>query len=147
MGAENNMATWAPSTGPDVQWVAFASKRDYGFVLCSPTSTTTSTCATTSKIGSGSDPSYPAFRVPFMELSENCHRPFWALDAIAHDDGAAGSGGMGGAGSGGAGSGGTGGSPACIANAGDCSSGSCCGGLECTPDANGDVFTCQFQLL
>jgi hypothetical protein len=98
-GIENNMPTWAPSTGPDVQWIAFASKRDYGFVLCSPTGTTSSVCSAASKVGSGKqqiwiaaidvaklgtgdDPSYPAFRVPFMELTEDCHRPFWALDAL-----------------------------------------------------------------
>jgi hypothetical protein len=175
-GVENNMSTWAPSTGPDVQWIAFASKRDYGFVLCSASGTTTQTCSTTSKIGSGKqqiwiaavdiaklgtgeDPSYPAFRVPFMELTEDCHRPFWALDALAPPTdggdagaggasgaGGAGSGGMGGAGAGGAGAGGSGGmagSPACVDNLGDCTSGLCCAGLECTPDAQGNAFSCQ----
>jgi hypothetical protein len=171
-GIENNMPTWAPSSGPDVQWIAFASKRDYGFVLCSPTGTTTPTCATTSmigagkqqiwiaavdvaKLGTGEDPSYPAFRVPFMELTEDCHRPFWALDALAPPEdenagaggaGGAGSGGMGGAGAGGAGAGGSGGaagSPACIDYQGDCTSGLCCAGLECTPDAQGNAFSCQ----
>jgi hypothetical protein len=176
MGIENNMPTWAPSTGPDVQWVAFASKRDYGFVLCSPTGSTAAACATTSKIGSGKqqiwiaaidvtklggseDPSYPAFRVPFMELTEDCHRPFWALDALK-DDGNAGAGGSGTAGSsgnGGAGSAGTsagagggggmGGTAACVDLHGDCSAGVCCSGLECTPDANGDVFTCEAPVL
>ena len=179
-GVENNMPTWAPTTGPDVQWIAFASKRDYGFVLCSPAGTTTSTCTATSKIGSGKqqiwiaaidvtklgtgeDPSYPAFRVPFMELTEDCHRPFWALDALsgnddggsagaggsgAAGDGAAGSGGAGAGGaSGGAGNGGAGGGAPCVHLDGDCSSGLCCSGLECVSDANGDVFTCQAPLL
>ncbi|HKP62580.1 MAG TPA: hypothetical protein VJV78_37855 [Polyangiales bacterium] len=174
-GVENNMPTWAPTPGPDVQWIAFASKRDYGFVLCSPSGTTTSACATTSKIGSGKqqiwiaaidvaklgtsdEPSYPAFRVPFMELTEDCHRPFWALDALKEETGGAGgagaggagaggagSGGMGGAGAGGAGSGGAGagGSPACVDYQGDCSSGLCCEGFECTPNSDGTEFSCQ----
>jgi hypothetical protein len=175
-GIENNMPTWAPTPGPDVQWVAFASKRDYGFVLCSPTGTTKSTCATTSKIGSGKqqiwiaavdvsklggseDPSYPAFRVPFMDLTEDCHRPFWALDALKDDgdagaggsSGTAGSSGSGGAGSGGmtagAGGGGMGGMAACVDLHGDCSSGVCCSGLECSPDSSGDVFSCEAPVL
>jgi hypothetical protein len=170
-GIENNMPTWAPSADPDVQWVAFASKRDYGFVLCSATGTTTPACTSTSKIGSGKqqiwiaaidvtklgtteDPSYPAFRVPFMELTEDCHRPFWALDALKEEPedpgsagmggtGAAGSGGAGAGGSGGAGSGGAAGAPACVDIGGDCSSGLCCSNLECTSDSSGDVFSCQ----
>jgi hypothetical protein len=177
-GVENNMPTWAPSKGPDVQWIAFASKRDYGFVLCAPGGTTTTTCATTSKLGSGKqqiwiaaidvaklsagvDPSYPAFRVPFMELSEDCHRPFWALDALAEPPGGAGTGGAGGAGdagsggagtggdagSGAAGSGGAAGAPACVELGADCSSGICCSGLECMSDSTGNLFSCGVPLL
>jgi hypothetical protein len=165
-GVENNMPTWAPSTGPDLQWIAFASKRDYGFVLCSATGTTTGVCSTASKIGSnkqqiwiaavdvaklgtGKDPSYPAFRVPFMELTEDCHRPFWAVDALT-DSGSGGTGGGGGGGAGGAGgssgagSGGTGGSGACVDLGGDCTSGRCCSVLECRGGVGGDAYTCEY---
>jgi hypothetical protein len=163
-GVENNMPTWAPSTGPDVQWIAFASKRDYGFVLCSASGTTTGVCSTASKIGSNKqqiwiaavdvtklgtseDPSYPAFRVPFMELTEDCHRPFWAVDALADSgSGGAGGGGAGGggaAGSGGAGSGGAGGGGACVDLGADCTSGRCCSLLECRGNAGGDIYTCE----
>ncbi len=84
------------------------------------------------KLGSGDDPSYPAFRVPFMELSEDCHRPFWALDALSD----CGTGGMGG----------TGGGPQCVNLAGDCTSGLCCSGLECTYIPNDDSFVCEVPL-
>lgn len=148
-GVENNMATWAPTTGPDVQWIAFASQRDYGFVLCSATGTTTQVCKTTSKIGSGVqqiwiaaidvsklgtgvDPSYPAFRVPFMDLTENCHRPFWALDVLKGTTSDAGAGG------------GDYDAGPCTPFAGDCSSGRCCDGLQCIDDGTGNNFTCKY---
>jgi hypothetical protein len=162
-GVENNMPTWAPTPGPDVQWIAFASKRDYGFVLCSPTGTTSPVCTTTSKIGSGmqqiwiaavdvsklgtgADPTYPAFRVPFTDLTENCHRPFWALDALKPDgDAGVADGGAtdSGAGSGDAGNGDAGAfdAGACVTFGSDCSSGYCCSGLQCLP--NGSAYSCM----
>lgn len=83
----NSIPTWAPSAEPQLQWVAFASRRDYGFVLRKDSKVGTGlqqlwiAAIDVSKMGAG-DPSYPAFRVPFVELSENAHRPFWAEDAI-----------------------------------------------------------------
>jgi hypothetical protein len=86
-GIENNMPTWAPSAAPDTQWVAFASLRDYGYILRKGSTYGVErqqlwiAAIDTAKLGSG-DPSYPAFRVPFQELTEDCHRPFWAEDAL-----------------------------------------------------------------
>jgi hypothetical protein len=134
-GIENNMPTWAPSAAPDTQWVAFASLRDYGFVLRRGSKFGNAkqqlwiAAIDTAKLGSG-DPSFPAFRVPFIELTENCHRPFWAEDALNPPP--------------------DGGTPppppdagACKMMGADCTSGKCCDGLECRPDASGDNYTCQ----
>jgi hypothetical protein len=84
-GISNNQPTWAPTTDSDILWIAFQSKRDYGFVL-GPGSKFGAgknqlwvAAIDVSKLGTG-DPSLPAFRLPFQELTENNHRPFWALD-------------------------------------------------------------------
>jgi hypothetical protein len=85
---ENNIPTWAPSGEPQLQWIAFNSHRDYGFVLRNGSKVGDNkqqlwiTAIDVSKLGTGVDPSYPAFRVPFVELTEDAHRPFWAEDAI-----------------------------------------------------------------
>ena len=134
-GVENNMATWAPTTGPDVQWIAFASLRDYGFVLRNGSKIGSGmqqiwiAAIDVSKLGSGADPSFPAFRVPFMELTENCHRPFWALDVLK-----------------GGGGGSDAGAPdagPCITFGNDCSSGPCCGDVQCIDDGTGENYTCK----
>jgi hypothetical protein len=101
-----------------------------------------------SKLGTGADPSYPAFRVPFTDLTENCHRPFWAVDALrpTGDAGAPGgdSGAAGDASSADAASSdaGAGDAAACIPFGADCSSGLCCSGLVCFDNGTG-VFTCN----
>jgi len=87
---QNGMPTWAPSHDPDIGWIAFTSARDYGLVL-----------AQGSKIGAGlhqlwiaaidfnqvgkGDASYPAFRLPAQDLTENNHRPFWTVDVLPPD--------------------------------------------------------------
>jgi hypothetical protein len=151
-GIENNMPTWAPSKAPDTQWVAFASLRDYGYVLRQGSTYGSQrqqlwiAAIDTAKLGTG-DPSFPAFRVPFQELTEDCHRPFWAEDALnppppedagppppmdasppppmdasppPPTDGGS-----------------------CIGQDGDCSSGKCCASLQCQPDPSGTIYTCQ----
>jgi len=35
-----------------------------------------------SKLASGQDPSYPAFRIPSQDYDENNHRPFWTRDVL-----------------------------------------------------------------
>lgn len=94
-GVSNNQPTWAPTTDGGVLWIAFQSKRDYGFVL-GPGSKVGSgknqlwvAAIDVSKLGKG-DPSFPAFRLPFQELTENNHRPFWAIDATMPPPGDAG---------------------------------------------------------
>jgi hypothetical protein len=159
-GIENNMPTWAPSAAPDTQWVAFASQRDYGYVLRQGSKYGVQrqqlwiAAIDTDKLGSG-DPSFPAFRVPFQELTEDCHRPFWAEDALnpppPPDAGPpppppadadppppppdadppppdAGPPDV---------------SPPCVGQDGDCSSGVCCASLQCQPDTTGTIYTCQ----
>ena len=91
-----------------------------------------------SKLGTGVDPSFPAFRVPFVDLTENCHRPFWALDALKPPGDA----GAGDASAGDAGGGFDAGP--CLDFGGDCTSGVCCDTLQCIGDSNGDNYTCRF---
>jgi len=85
-GVSNNQPTWAPTTEGGVLWIAFQSKRDYGVVLASGSKFGSGknqlwvAAIDVSKLGKG-DPSFPAFRLPFQELNENNHRPFWAIDA------------------------------------------------------------------
>ena len=136
-GVENNMPTWAPTSKGGVQWIAFASLRDYGFVLRSGSKIGVKmqqlwiAAIDTSKLGAG-DPSYPAFRVPFVDLEENCHRPFWAEDAVhpppATDAGAPDAGGVFDAG-------------VCATIGQDCTSARCCGGLVC--DNVNDTYVCD----
>ena len=76
---ENNMPTWAPDG--DFDWVAFNSLRPYGAVF--PNGGTQQIWVAAidkSKLGTGVDPSYPAFRFAFQDLNENNHRAFWTLD-------------------------------------------------------------------
>jgi len=76
---ENNMPTWAPPG--DVEWIAFNSLRPYGVVY--PTGGTQQiwvAAVDRSRLDGGLDPSYPAFRFAFQDLTENNHRAFWAED-------------------------------------------------------------------
>ncbi len=75
---QNSLPTWAPPG--DLHWIAFNSKREYGVVLEGGTQQIWVAAVDTSKIGSGADPSYPAFRIPFQGLNEDNHRAYWTLD-------------------------------------------------------------------
>ncbi len=86
---QDNMPTWAPSGVPDdYAWIAFSSTRDYGGVLTTGSAygqreqlwvaAIDLTAAATGAV----DPSAPAFRLPFTELAEDTHRPFWAEDRV-----------------------------------------------------------------
>jgi hypothetical protein len=103
----NGMPVWGPSNDPKIQWVAFTSTRDYGFVLsASPLSHVND--GDPSQVPSNAvrqlwiaavdvtvldganditaiDPSYPAFRFSAQDLSENNHRPFWTVDALKNE--------------------------------------------------------------
>lgn len=133
-GIANGMPTWAPTTDGGLRWIAFTSARDYGFVLAKGSKYGSQrkqlwvAAIDESKLGAG-DPSYPAFRIPFQELSEDCHRPYWAQDAFVPTDGGTPEGGVdddAGADGG-----------ACVDFGGDCTSGFCCVGLTCSPDGDG----------
>ncbi len=95
---QNGMPTWAPALDGNIGWIAFTSTRDYGLVLNAET-------RAGAGVGAGAgqpmrqlwvaavdlskagmlDPSYPAFRLPAQDLTENNHRPFWAIDVLPPD--------------------------------------------------------------
>jgi hypothetical protein len=78
----NSMPTWAPSTTPDVFWLAFSSIRDYGDVLVGAQRDQLWAAAIDpSRAAAGADPSYAAFWMPFQDLREGNHRAFWALSS------------------------------------------------------------------
>lgn len=115
---ENNMPTWAPPG--DLHWIAFNSVRPYGVVF--PTGGTQQIWVTAidpARLGQKQadggtvDPSFPAFRFAFQELSENNHRAFWTIDVRDPPDA---------------------GGPTCAAVGSVCGAGvTCCPGLGCTP--------------
>jgi hypothetical protein len=77
----NTMPTWAPSTKPDIFWLAFSSVRAYGDVL--PDGGRDQLWAVAidpTKIGRDEDPSFAAFWLPFQDVNEGNHRAFWAID-------------------------------------------------------------------
>jgi hypothetical protein len=119
-GIHNSMPTWAPTDADGTQWVAFTSMRDYGTIFAPGSTFGTGknqiwiAAIDSSKLGQG-DPSFPAFRVPFVQLTENAHRPFWAEDAFVPP--------------------GNDGGP-CLMSGDDCSMGICCNGLQCLPVGN-----------
>ena len=87
---QNGMPTWAPTGDGTIAWVAFTSTRDYGAVLTEGSKVGARVrqlwvaAIDLSKASSG-DPSYPAFRLPAQDLTENNHRPFWTVDVLPPD--------------------------------------------------------------
>lgn len=75
---ENNQPTWAPSG--DFEWVAWNSKRAYGVVAPAGRQQIWVAAIDPAKLGTGEDPSYPAFRLQFQGLAEDNHRAYWTLD-------------------------------------------------------------------
>jgi hypothetical protein len=134
-GVGNNQPTWAPKTEDGVMWVAFQSKRDYGVVLAPGSKYGDEknqlwvAAIDVEKLGKG-DPSFPAFRLPFQELTENNHRPFWALDATKPPEDA--------------GPPPDAGVPPCVPRFGDCSAGACCDPYTCEPTSDEPPkYTCR----
>ncbi len=77
----NSMPTWAPSARAGTFWLAFSSIRDYGDVLVGDGRDQIWGAALDPTLfGSGKDPSFAAFWMPFQQLEEGNHRAFWALD-------------------------------------------------------------------
>jgi hypothetical protein len=76
------MPTWAPSTHPGTQWLAFSSIRDYGKVLTGDKADQLWVVALDLEAAdTGNDPSYAAFWLPLQDVTERNHRAFWAVDA------------------------------------------------------------------
>lgn len=134
-GVANNMPTWAPTRdASEIRWIAFASRRDYGLLLNASSAYGKDkqqlwvAAVDPAKLGQ-SDPSFPAFRLPFQLLNENNHRPFWAEDALKIPDGGTPDGGG-----------------ACLMVDADCSAGVCCEPLVCQPNVNGTAYACAFEV-
>ena len=121
---ENNMPTWAPSG--DFEWVAFNSVRPYGVVH--PKGGTQQIWVAAidrSKLGTGQDPSFPAFRFAFQGLTENNHRAFWTLDVRDPPDGGS----------------------TCASLGESCAGGeTCCLGTECRSSGELGEVVCQLPL-
>jgi len=79
-GIGNSMPTWAPSTKPDIFWIAFSSVRAYGDVLPAGRDQLWAVAIDPAKIGTREDASYAAFWLPFQDMGEGNHRAFWAID-------------------------------------------------------------------
>lgn len=76
----NSMPTWAPSTTPDIFWLAFSSIRDYGWLLEGTSRDQLWAAAIDpARAELGADPSFAGFWMPFQQMDEGNHRAFWAL--------------------------------------------------------------------
>jgi len=88
----NGMPTWGPRIDGGIAWIAFTTTRDYGLVIAPssallqkigyPVRQLWVAAIDLSKLASGQDPSYPAFRIPSQDYDENNHRPFWTRDVL-----------------------------------------------------------------
>jgi hypothetical protein len=79
-GVGNSMPTWAPTTTPGIDWLAFSSLRDYGDVLVeSERDQLWAAAIDLDRATAGVDPSAPAFWLPFQSLEEGNHRAYWVL--------------------------------------------------------------------
>lgn len=75
----NSMPTWAPSTHPGTQWLAFSSVRRYGKIVTGADQLWV--VAVDLSAPPGDDPSKAAFWLPLQDPAERNHRAFWAIDA------------------------------------------------------------------
>jgi hypothetical protein len=82
---QNSQPTWAPAG--DLYWVAFNSQREYGVVAAQGKQQIWVAAIDPAKLGTGEDPSFPAFRLQFQGLDENNHRAYWTLDVRQSTDG------------------------------------------------------------
>jgi Tol biopolymer transport system component len=88
----NGMPTWGPRIKSNVAWIAFTSTRNYGLVIAPgtgvlhrvgwPVRQLWVAAIDMTKLGTGQEASYPAFRMPSQDYDENNHRPFWTVDVI-----------------------------------------------------------------
>lgn len=126
----NSMPTWAPTRPGEPAFLAFSSARAYGKVYAYKAAEQLWVMGVDLSAIPNRDASFPAFRLPFQDLDEDTHRPFWAEDALAPPPPPP-----------------DGGSPvdgggACVPQNGDCLMGMrCCTGFYCAP--SGTTYTCQ----
>jgi hypothetical protein len=88
----NGMPTWGPRFMSNIGWIAFTSTRNYGLVIAPgtgvlhrvgwPVRQLWVAAVDLSKLGTGQEASFPAFRMPSQDFDENNHRPFWTVDVI-----------------------------------------------------------------
>lgn len=83
----NTMPTWAPSTHPGTQWLAWSSIRRYGKIVTGADQLWV--VALDLSVPAPGDPSYAGFWLPLQDAAERNHRAFWALDADQPCDAAA----------------------------------------------------------
>lgn len=126
----DNMPTWAPTKPGETMFVAFSSLRAYGKVYAFNKYNQLWVTAVDEKLLPGGDPSFPAFRLPFQDATENTHRPFWVEDAFKPPPPPTPDGGTG----------------MCAPLNADCLNGqSCCSPNICYPvNGSSSMFTCQF---
>jgi Tol biopolymer transport system component len=128
----DTMPTWAPTKPGETMFIAFTTARAYATVYAAgkykqmwvagvdPTA-----------LSAGQDPSFPGFRLPFQDATENSHRPFWATDVINPPPPPPADGGTG----------------MCLPINTDCSSGQpCCSGLFCSSTGGGPPYSCQLTV-
>ena len=78
VGLANTMPTWAPSSHPGTQWLAFSSQRPYGQVV---TGGDQIWVVALDLEGTEPDPSWAGFWLPLQDPAARNHRAFWAVDA------------------------------------------------------------------
>lgn len=119
--------TWAPTQPGQTMFVAFTSLRAYGAVYAAGKYKQLWVSAIDPALLGGSDPSFPAFRLPFQGDTENSHRPFWATDVLAPPPPPP-----------------DGGTTQCLPSLGaDCSSAPCCDPNYCSSTNGGPPYSCQ----
>ncbi len=76
-GLSNSWPRWAPAPDGDLSWLAFASRRDYGFVATGIPQIWVAGIDP-SLAEQGEDPSWPAFWLPGQDATQNNHLPLWS---------------------------------------------------------------------
>lgn len=89
MSLSNSFPKWCPfnfqrttAAGSRVQWVTFSSTRAYGLRQPSGLTWLWMVAVDPDKVVPGQDPSYPAFALPFQDLSTSNHIAQWATEVV-----------------------------------------------------------------
>jgi hypothetical protein len=93
-GLTNSWARWAPfeqelhvdgQTPEPFFWLTFSSKRAFGVRLPAGSPQLWMTPFFPNRASAGGDPSAPAFRLPFQELTTNNHIAQWTTEIVPVD--------------------------------------------------------------